>query len=504
MADYAAVAPVPRAGSMSERLDKIKIGAVRIAWFQLSAIGPLLVTMGVDPSAFAATGLLAVPAAFVVTFLVVWLFCQGYLAMSRRVPNSGTFYALIRKAFGRVAGSSAAAVSMLGYSALQAPIYGILGASLASLIADNTHGSMHLAPTWWQCALAAWAVVGVLSLLRIDVNATIVGVLACAELAVIALLCIEGTIHLGLRAIVWSSLNPLRLLDGHSAALFGIAILGFIGFEQAPVYSGEARDPRRSVPLAMTAVLALATLAYVAAPAAMVDHYGASTVTVSQSPQIATMFTALGHGLLVHVARVMFVLALTSAALAYQNIPARYLYNLARDGVAPRALAKVNRFGARWAASLVQSAIGIAAIGAAVFFHWDPVGQFFYVGGVFGGLAILILLAVTSLAVVVEFWPARDATRAIWRRLRASSEESVWVRLIAPGLAAVVLGSMAWACIANFATVTGANPASPVTWVLPTVIAVVALLGALAGLAVKKDSPDEGLSLTLDAITGEA
>ena len=48
------------------------------------------------------------------------------------------------------------------------------------------HLDLHAA--WWVWALAAWAVVTVLGLARVDITGRVLGVLLCAEIAVTAVI----------------------------------------------------------------------------------------------------------------------------------------------------------------------------------------------------------------------------------------------------------------------------------------------------------------------------
>lgn len=94
--------------------------------------------------------------------------------MTRHITNSGAFYAFVSRGIGRPAGVAAALVALLSYTCLQVGLYGALGPAAASQAA--AHLGVHAA--WWAWALAAWAVVTVLGLLRVDItgaNAAFVG-----------------------------------------------------------------------------------------------------------------------------------------------------------------------------------------------------------------------------------------------------------------------------------------------------------------------------------------
>lgn len=63
-----------------------------VLFFVLAGVAPLTVAEGVIPTAYATTGLTAIPAAFAVTAVILAVFATGYVAMTRHITNAGAFY----------------------------------------------------------------------------------------------------------------------------------------------------------------------------------------------------------------------------------------------------------------------------------------------------------------------------------------------------------------------------------------------------------------------------
>ena len=196
--------------------------------------------------------------------------------MTRHITNAGAFYAFISAGLGRVAGVSAALVALLAYTFLQVGLYGALGPAAASQAAAHlgVHGP------WWAFALGAWAIVAVLGLLRVDVTGKILGVLLCAEIAVILAETASGLAHPAGGHLASGTLSPSALTSG-GFSTFGVlavvAVLGFVGFEQAPVLAEEARNPRRTVPAATYLALGAIAVVYAGASWAMAVGTGRAT-----------------------------------------------------------------------------------------------------------------------------------------------------------------------------------------------------------------------------------
>ncbi len=110
---------------------------------------------------------------------------------------------------------------------------------------------------------------------------------------------------------------------------------------------------------------------------------------------------------------------------------------------------------------------------------------FFWLGTT-GGLGILLLLALTAIAVVAFF-------------ARNSQGETVWRRLIAPALAAALLIGIVILAVSNYATLLGVPPSNWAAWALPGSYAVVAAMGITWGLALKRRRPDLYASIGLGA-----
>ena len=189
----------------------------------------------------------------------------------------------------------------------------MFGPTLAGYLADK----VGLDLSWWVYSLGAWLLVAILGVLRVDLNGRVLGVLMCAEVAVLLVLAIAG---LGDPAagVPLTSLSPGGLF-GHPGigALLVIALLGYVGLEAAAVFSEEARAPRRTVPVAVYTSLAL-----------------------------------IG-------ATVLFMTSLFAAMISFHNAVARYMFALGRERVLPGALGRTEpRSGAPRVASLSQSPSG--------------------------------------------------------------------------------------------------------------------------------------------------
>ena len=471
-----------RPNAVSAALAKDRLGVFSVTYFALSGVAPLTVVAGVITTAYAVTGLTSVPAAFYLVACVLALFSVGYLAMSRHIRNAGAFYAYITRGLGRPVGVGAAAMAVLSYNLLQVGLYGAFGATAASFAAEKV--GIHW--TWWEWALAAWAIVAILGLLRVDLNGRVLAVLGSAELIVIVILTITGLSHPAGGHVSFATLTPGNLAHGGIGAALAIAVLGYVGFETSAVYTEEARDPNSTVRLATYLSLGLIAVVYTAASWMLAVTYGQQHVAAIAQQEGPGMLFGVGSATLGNIGQTLFLTSLFAAMIAFHSAVGRYLFPLGRERVLPSSLGRPSRSGAPRAASLVQSFVGLAVILAYAAAGWDPMVKLFFYLGTTGGFGILVLAAVTSIAVVTFF--ARD------RR-----GEHIWSAVIAPIAAAAILIAMVWLAVANYSTLLGVSAHSPLAWMFPAAYAVAAAIGLGWAAILKRARPDVYRTIGLSA-----
>ena len=478
-----------RGDAVSRALARDRLGVPAVLFFVLAGVAPLTVAAGVIPTAYATTGLTGIPAAFLAVGVVLAVFAAGYVAMARHVTSAGAFYAFISAGLGRAAGVAAALVALLSYSFLQVGLYGALGPAAAA----EASARLGLNAPWWAWALAAWAVVAMLGLQRVEITGRVLGVLLTAEVIVILAEAVTGLASPAGGHLSFATLSPADLAE-HGLGTFGVlavvAVLGFVGFEQAPVLAEEARSPRRTIPAATYLALGLIAVVYAGASWAMAARAGTGDVTADAARQGPGLLFGLGGGPLPALAQLLFLTSLFAAALAFHNVVWRYTFALARERLLPAALGRTGANSVPRAASLAQSATGLAVI---VFFAatgQDPMARLFFWLGTTGGFGVLVLLLLTSVAVVAFF--ARDPRG-----------ENRWRRVIAPSAAAAALAGIVVLAVRNYAALLGVPPGDPAAWAFPAAYAAVGIAGLGWGLALRARRPEvyAAVGLGPDAVT---
>jgi amino acid transporter len=441
----------------------------------MSAAAPLTVVAGVVPTGLAVTGLTGISIAFLAVAIVLAIFSVGYVAMARHIANAGAFYAYISRGLARPIGVGAAWVALLSYNGFQVAAYGGFGAIASPLFKDW----FGIDVTWWVLALITWALTAVLGVRDVAVNGKVLATLLVAEITLVVAFSVADIFTSNFQPSN-APIDPGSLIGTGAGALLVMAFTGFVGFEQSVVFSEESRDPRRTVPRATYIAIALIAALYAFASWSMMSAAGANVVDRAgkegpelffnvASDRLGAIAIDLGHAL--------FLTSLIAAMISFHNIIARYTFSLGREGVLPRIFGRtVPGTGAPKNGSLAQSALGLIAIGLYAINGWDPLVQLFFWGASLGAIGVLLLITLTSIAVIGFF-------------SRNPEDENAWHRIGAPAIGTVLLLVITYLALTNIATLFGVDPGSKITWIVPTTFGVIMVAGIIWALILRAGRP---------------
>ncbi len=466
-----------------------KLGVIAVAFIIVAASAPLTVVAGGVTSTFAVTHVVGVPVGFLVLALALGVFAVGYAAMSRHITNAGAFYAYVAQGIGRPAGVGASLVALVAYNMMQIGIWGMFGFQVSSLLQEKTGATV----PWWVGVLVGIAVVGVMGVHRVDLSATVLGVLVALEFLVVIVFDVVAFAQPA-EGFTTAPIEPSSLFVPGVGAVLAFGIAAFMGFESAAIYGEESKDPRRTIPRATFLAVGVIGVFYAISSWALALAVGpdkisdpAGITAEEAGPPLFFGFVAQHLGTLwVDLMSVLFITSLFAALVSFHNAVARYLFSLGREGVLPARLAGVRaRHGAPWVGSVTQTVLAVVVVGAFALAEpgWDPARGPYPVITLFtwltntGALGLVLLMAVVSVAVVGYF--RRDA-RGV----------GVGSRVVAPVVAAVALAAVLVTILANFTVLLGQEHADATTFVLPALLVVPGVVGVVWGVRARRTRPD--------------
>ncbi len=178
---------------------------------------------------------------------------------------------------------------------------------------------------------------------------------------------------------------PYGISSALSAVVGGGVVYAFTGINGAAVLSGEAKDPRKSVPRATLLVWGGSLLLFLALQAAMIFSppsglLGSGWHGLNLSSPLAQLAGLLGMGWLSTVLIIDAVFSPSGSMLMGTSIKARYTYGAAQNGLLPSVFTRVNRrWGVPWTALLLNAVVGAVVILG--FGSWESIASslsFFY------------------------------------------------------------------------------------------------------------------------------
>ncbi|MEP6720152.1 MAG: APC family permease [Variovorax sp.] len=457
--------------SHSTTLRRSTLGAGFITLLVISAASPLSVVAGGFPIGMLLGNGAGTPALVIVALVLLLMFAAGYTAMAMCVTSAGGFYAMIARGLGGRCGGAAAMVAILGYVSLQFALYGLLGA----VTSEAFLAQFGLVVPWWACALAAMATVAYFGYRQIDFSAKILAVFVVAEYAVVLALDFLILHQGGAQGIDFKSFTPQVVLAGNPSIGLLFCFAAFIGFEATTIYSEEAKDPKRSIPIATYAALLLVGGFYSFSLWCLVIGAGSDRVAavIAALGDPTNLLYALSQAYagpeLTTVLRGMFIASIYAGLIAFHNSTARYFYAMGREGLLPSRLGWTHaRHRSPHVASLLQTVLCAAVVIGFAVVRADPVlTQFAWLSNL-ATVCLLLLMIVTAIAVIRFFRCAPHGHS----QLRT---------LLLPALAALGLSAVLVLAVLNFHVLTGAS-----TWISVSLVSLVPIAAFVGWLVARR------------------
>lgn len=389
-----------------------KLGVAALIFFVVSATAPLTTLTGYFPLGVMYGNGAGFPATYVLTTALLLLFSVGYTRIVRYVANAGAFYALVTRGAGGRSGGATALVMLLSYNCGQIGMQGLFGVAAS----DFMQVYFGFGAPWWVYCAGSIAVIGFLGYRKVDLSLAVLGLLVAAEtLMVIA-------IDVGVVKAVpnpgTTLLQPFHasyFLAGSIPLALMMSVGSFVGFEATALYSEEARDPARTVPLATYLSVGLIGAFYCVSGLCLVAAEGPDkivSILTGMTDPTQLMYSVAQNFVSTNArAAVQFLLVTSTFAsmLAFHNAAARYFFVLGREGLLHRALGRVHpRFDSPYAGSFAQTIIAAVVVGYFALAKLDPMAIMFAWLSSIGLLGVLAMMALVSLAVFFFFKANQD------------------------------------------------------------------------------------------------
>ena len=436
----------------------------------------------------------AVPAAFILATIVLTIFSVGYIEMARRVSSAGGFYSFIAHAFGSVLGMGTAVMLAFCYLVFSASVAGVTSYFAVSTLNEWLGWNVPV----WIFLFGTVILMAAFTFFHIEVTTRILGIALVCELLALLVFGVAVIVHGGgPDGFATKSLNPIEVFQTNNMAVLGAGAVGiglfaafwsWTGFEMAPNYAEEAREPKKVMAPAMYASVIGLGILYVFVMwmfVAGAGYKGAGDLVNQQyAGEIGSMFYPLTDQYFGRPLTWAFELFIVTGSFACQtaffNTGCRYLFSMGREGALPSALGKTHPKHHSTHVAGVVSGIFVA-IWVGAFYIYDPttLGALMKLGTwgpLLGVLGILAIQALVSAGIVYYF-------------LTKAKDGFHWFKtLVAPIIAVVTQLGAVWLLIDGRGTLSGAAdvPFIKYLWLWPLIMFVV---GMIIALVLRSKSP---------------
>ena len=398
------------------------VGLLGVLFLTVTGSAPISAMLFNTPISVGFGNGIGTPAGFLFATIILTIFSVGYVEMSRRVTAAGGFYSFISHGLGRELGMASGFAAFVAYCVFEAALAGGFAFFANAKVQE---WGWNVAWPWFAFGMVA--LIAILTYFDVRLSAQVLGVALIGEVLILLIMDV-AIFGQGGENVQWSALNPAEAFSGYpgnaglelAAGAAGVGLFfafwSWVGFEMAPNYGEESKDPKRIVPLAMYISVIGLGIFYVITSWAAISGYRSTDAAAKQAQSDpGSFFLVPTEQFAGNWAReVMSYLIITGAfacGMAFHNTAARYFYSLGREGIAPQALGRTHpRWKSPHVASLTQSVIAavIVALFAIFVGTGDPTSQAYLqlygLMAVMGVIIILAIQALVSLAILAYFW----------------------------------------------------------------------------------------------------
>ncbi|MEX1653539.1 APC family permease [Streptomyces pseudovenezuelae] len=471
------------------RLKPNAIGLLGVVFMAVATAAPITAMTGNVPFMVSAGNGIGAPASYLVAMVVLAIFSVGFTSMAKHITSTGAFYGFISYGLGRTAGLASGLLATFAYVVFEPALIGIFSTFATQTLKDQT--GVHV--PWWAFAVLMLAVNATGTWFGVSVAEKLLVVLLATEVTVLAAMAVSVAFHGGgPDGFGLDPVNPVNAFKGTSAGLgLFFAFWSWVGFESTAMYGEESRNPKKIIPKAtMISVLGVGVFYVFVSWMAISGTGESNAVKVATDNPLALFFGPteqyVGHWA-VDVMQWLMITGSLACGMAFHNCAARYMYALGREGVLPVLKNTVGRthprHGSPHIAGLVQTVITAVLLAAFWIAGKDPYTGTYVLLAILGTMAILVVQAVCSFAVLAYFRTHHPESRHWFRTL------------VAPLVGGVAMLAVVGLLVSNMGAAAGTESGSLVLRATPWLVAAVAALGVGYAQYLKRRAPQRYLLL---------
>ena len=326
-----------------------------LSWYHLVALG---VGAIVGTGIYTLTGVgagLAGPGV-ILSFLIAGAVCACaalcYAELSTMMPAAGSAYTYSYAAMGEPVAwavgwslileyTLVCAAVAVGWSAHATGLFKAAGVPDFLLAGPHQGGLVNLPAVFISMAVAGLLALGTRESATVNMVLVFVKIVA---LVVFVALCLPVFNASHFTPFMPNGFQATPGPDGVKIGVMAAASLiffAFYGFDAVSTAAEETKNPKRDLTIGIVGSMAACTAIYMIVAAAAIGASRAEVFSKSEAP-LVFILEQLQHGKIAGLVALAAVIALPTVILAFMYGQSRIFFVMARDGLLPRALSKVN------------------------------------------------------------------------------------------------------------------------------------------------------------------
>src|SRR3984885_1233823 len=286
------------------------------------------------------------PLAYLIGFVVVLALGMCLVQLAKRFPSAGGYYTYVSRTLGPRLGFLTGWLYALYSPIVAGPALAFLGVILQGELSSYYHVTWF---QWWILVVVGLPLIALAGYLGIALSVRTIVIVGAMEFLIVLFLGLWGLADPGPGGFTFQAFsygfNPGSIATSSGFALAVVfTVQGLTGWEAAVPLAEETENPRRNVPRATMASIAIIGVMLVVVIWGQVIGWGDTNLgKLISSPELPALVIA--HrvwGSVWGLALLAMFTAVLGATIACQNVATRMWYGMGRSGVLPSAFGRVD------------------------------------------------------------------------------------------------------------------------------------------------------------------
>jgi amino acid transporter len=359
------------------------------------------------------------PLAYLVGFIIVLGLGMCLVQLAKHFPSAGGYFTYVSRTIGPRSGWMTGWMFALYSPIVAGPILAFLGLIFEGEFQSNWQWTWF---HWWMMVIVCLPIITLIGYLGISLSVRSIVIVGGLEFLIVLALGLWGLFDPGPGGFTFSvfspSYNPGNIVTGSGFLLAVVfTVQGLTGWEAAVPLAEETENPRRNVPIATMASIAIVGIMLIIVFWGQVIGWGTADLTKLPSSSEIPALT-IAHrvwGSLWWLALLAMFTSVIGASLACQNVATRMWFGMGRAGALPSAFAKVHPTRKTPTNAITAQFIVSLVLGLAIPQWIGPFDSFILTVGYMLVIAVIFVYVIANVGVIWYFWhKRRDEFNWFW------------------------------------------------------------------------------------------